>query len=756
LKKIALLLLITFLFINADAQTQQQIDNQVAFTKLYGYVRYFHPSDEAAGIDWDKFAVYGSKKVSQCANNQQLKAALEDLFLPIAPTLQIGAKNSTFNKAQLVPPSLSGYKTIAWQHLGVGLVNDKRSPYQSARTYRNIVFEKVPLQEGALIISGLDAKAYRGKEFKLQARAKMVSGTGDGHLWASVDLNNRKSGFFNNMTEAPIIKNEWQDYTITGLIDTNAVSLVTGAYLSGRGEFLFDNFTVSIKEGGEWKEVFKDDVKSKKTGAFNINAYANAEYSYNIIEDEKAPSQKWTLIKSIPKQITEKHTAYFKAYPAVGEFINKEIGSGISAIIPLALYGNAVQTYPLADTAKLSALKSNYTKIPDATINGDDLNTRLADLCITWNVLQHFFPYFDFAQTNWTNDLREAIATAYTDKTSNDFKKTLQIFTAHLKDGHVFIKQTRGDKNVFIPPIAWEWIEGKLVITYVADKTITLKKGDIVTAINGLKPEDHFKMVMQQISAATSGYLNHRAQTESLLGERDSELKLTALNGDGKIINVSLNRSMPSQQFDLPAYGDIKKLTKDIMYVNIGSAYMKTIDSALLKLQNAKAIICDLRGYPRDNNNFIEYLLTKKDTAANWMQTPHVIYPDQEKIAGYTTEGFGLKPRKPHLTAKIIFLTDGQAISWAESYMSIIEHYKLATIIGQPTAGTNGNINNLFLPGGYHIVFTGMKVVKLDGSQHHGVGTKPDIYVSKTIKGIRENRDEFLEKAIEVAEAVSK
>jgi C-terminal processing protease CtpA/Prc len=187
------------------------------------------------------------------------------------------------------------------------------------------------------------------------------------------------------------------------------------------------------------------------------------------------------------------------------------------------------------------------------------------------------------------------------------------------------------------------------------------------------------------------------------------------------------------------------------MYVNIGVASMKTIDNALPQLQNSKTIICDLRGYPNNNNNFIEYLLTQKDTASNWMQTSHIIYPDHEKVAGFEKEGWNLKPRKPHLNAKIIFLIDGQCISWAESYMSLIEHYKLATIIGQPTAGTNGDTNHLLLPGGYAITFTGLKVVKLDGSQHHGVGTKPDIYINKTIKGIRENRDEFLEKALEIA-----
>ncbi len=83
--------------------------------------------------------------------------------------------------------------------------------------------------------------------------------------------------------------------------------------------------------------------------------------------------------------------------------------------------------------------------------------------------------------------------------------------------------------------------------------------------------------------------------------------------------------------------------------------------------------------------------------------------------------------------------------------MGFIEGYHLATIIGQPTAGTNGNINPFRLFGGYTISWTGMKVIKHDGSQQHGVGILPDIYVQKSIKGVREGRDEFLEKAIEVA-----
>ena len=93
-----------------------------------------------------------------------------------------------------------------------------------------------------------------------------------------------------------------------------------------------------------------------------------------------------------------------------------------------------------------------------------------------------------------------------------------------------------------------------------------------------------------------------------------------------------------------------------------------------------------------------------------------------------------------------------RAISQAETYLGIVEHYKLAAIVGSPTAGTNGNINPFTLPGGYLVWWTGMKVLKHDGSRHHGVGIQPTVPVARTIQGVARGRDEVLERAIKLIE----
>ena len=81
--------------------------------------------------------------------------------------------------------------------------------------------------------------------------------------------------------------------------------------------------------------------------------------------------------------------------------------------------------------------------------------------------------------------------------------------------------------------------------------------------------------------------------------------------------------------------------------------------------------------------------------------------------------------------------------------MGIVEFYKLGTIVGAPTAGTNGNVNSFTLPGGFTITWTGMKVLKQNGSRHHGVGIIPNVAVSRNRAAIAAGRDDFLERAVE-------
>lgn len=67
--------------------------NVRAFAKLYGYVRFFHPSDEASRIDWDRFAFLGVDRVKDASSVDVLQERLEELLRPMRPAAPAGAES---------------------------------------------------------------------------------------------------------------------------------------------------------------------------------------------------------------------------------------------------------------------------------------------------------------------------------------------------------------------------------------------------------------------------------------------------------------------------------------------------------------------------------------------------------------------------------------------------------------------------------------------------------------------------------------
>ncbi|WP_316571746.1 S41 family peptidase [Neobacillus sp. YIM B06451] len=122
--------------------------NLEAFGRLYGYIRYFHPSDEAAELDWNRFGIYGVGKVKDAKNDKELKAALEELFLPVAPTLSLFLKEEKAPVEKKVAPT---GKVVAWQHYGPpGL---QSSFYKSKRVEATFADGSLTFHDGQLFPS---------------------------------------------------------------------------------------------------------------------------------------------------------------------------------------------------------------------------------------------------------------------------------------------------------------------------------------------------------------------------------------------------------------------------------------------------------------------------------------------------------------------------------------------------------------------------------------------------------------------------
>ncbi|MBE7639558.1 peptidase S41 [Salegentibacter sp. BLCTC] len=730
-----------------QAQQQENLNYLKTFAKAYGYIKYFHPSDEASKIDWNSFAAYGVSEILKCNNSNEVVTTLNEIFKPIAPSVVFSNTNKNYDISVITPDNINDYKPTYWQHKGVSKgMNHQTGVYRSVRVNRyNEIDESSDF--GNLLFS-IDAEKYRGKEIKYTAWVKLKNASrGTGHLWLRVDKSDKTMGFFENMDANPIKSNAWKKYEIVGKVDDLASGMVMGSFIKGKGTLFLDDVHLYYKENNEWIEILikNNGFEAKTIGKKNKQSdwKGNSQgYSYTISTTDSKEGKQAAVIAYEGKVKRVKGRALFDAFPVFGELIEKEIGEDIFCQIPLNLYTNSENTYP--QSTSLDVLQQRLSTVNKSP---NDVSVFLGNIINTYNVFQHFYPYFNEVDVDWEKELATALQRSFNDQTELDHLETLQKFTAPLKDGHISVRGPRTGE--YIPPINWEWIEEKLVITKVKDKTLDIKIGDVVTKVNGQSSENYFEEINSRISAATRGWLNYRAKSISLLAEKNEELVLE-INSKTKVLNH--DRKYDYNELDIAIQKhNYKLLNNSIYYLNLDKIEMDTITKLLPKLQQAKGVICDLRGYPNGNHGFIAHLLKEKDTSKAWMRVPKKIYPDQEKNIGYVNLGWGMKPKKPYLRDKnIVFIIDGRAISYAESFMSFIEGYELATIVGQPTAGTNGNVNPFTLLGNYTIRWTGMKVVKHDGSQLHAKGIIPDIYVNKTIEGVKSGKDEFLEKAIEV------
>ncbi|MYJ74106.1 MAG: peptidase S41, partial [Gammaproteobacteria bacterium] len=343
-------------------------------------------------------------------------------------------------------------------------------------------------------------------------------------------------------------------------------------------------------------------------------------------------------------------------------------------------------------------------------------------------------------------------AAAAVDAGEAEFLDTLKRLVADLRDGHGRVGNHH-DGPPHLPAVAADWVGTDLVVTAVGEDVDGLRAGDVVTEVDGRLLNDILASLRETVSAATPQHLRDRALSEIGFGAPGSTLTLTTRSPFGQERTTTVRRNIPAWEDRTvrePRPDQGAELADGVHYVDLDRiGHVREFNRLVPKLAKADGIVFDLRGYPSfDFRPVIAHLIDETVTSAQW-HVPLVHRPDRRDMQ-FQFSNWSVRPKSPRFTKNVAFVTDGRAISAAETLLGIVEHYKLAEIVGGPTAGTNGNINPFVLPGGYHVTWTGMRVLKHDGSQHHGVGIQPTVPVSRTVEGIAAGRDELLERAVAV------
>ncbi len=363
---------------------------------------------------------------------------------------------------------------------------------------------------------------------------------------------------------------------------------------------------------------------------------------------------------------------------------------------------------------------------------------RLAAVMILWNVLHYFYPYWDVVKVDWWGVFREHLTLAAQAATARELRSVLARMTAKVKDGHGSVGVRGGDIEFTTPPILVERVEGQWVVT--ASKDPGVRCGAVLTKIDGRPVPERVEELSAEISSATPQYLDWQLSILLLAGAKNSEARVVV---DGKEVRLKRETNAFALHDRPPV---LRELEGEVGYVSLRGTTAKEVGDAIRKLRGSRGLVFDLRGYPRENGTELGWLIDKPASSPRW-DIPILTHPDRSKLA-WERFGDAIEPKEPKYAGKVAFLTDGRAVSQAETVMAIVKHNRFGRIFGEPTAGTNGDLARISMPGGIVVTFTGLRVTNIDGSIHHGVGVVPDVTVRRTIAGVREGRDEVLEEAV--------
>jgi C-terminal processing protease CtpA/Prc len=372
-------------------------------------------------------------------------------------------------------------------------------------------------------------------------------------------------------------------------------------------------------------------------------------------------------------------------------------------------------------------------------------------------VLQHFYPYFEETQADWPDALREALTAAATDAGAAAFHRTLCRLIARLEDSHGAVRPGSGAPRYDgALPLAWDVVEGKLAVTWVDPAAkLRIKVGDVVESIDGTPAADHIKAAERLASGATPGHRRYRICAGLRLGPAGQPVQLVLRTPSGTAYELALPRA-PADDSPLrgpsmrePHLPRFARPAPGVVYLDLDRYRDEEFAKDLAEAQKADGVIFDVRGYPQ-----VGMFLLRLFAPRPWVEDRYsdviTLRPDRHGVTLETYKPPVTRPVVPPWKAKVAFLTDGRAVSYAETFLAVADNTKIGTIVGEPTAGSNGGVALYVLPDGTRVSWTGQKAVRADGSRLHGVGIRPAVIVRRTLRGLAAGRDEALDRAVEL------
>jgi len=389
-----------------------------------------------------------------------------------------------------------------------------------------------------------------------------------------------------------------------------------------------------------------------------------------------------------------------------------------------------------------------------------------------FSVIDYFFPYKQLMEQSWDSVYHQLLPQFIQAKDSAAYSLAVAKMYRFIQDNHGIIDGPYTWKNQFYsgsfsPSVYAKMVQGKLVVYQIMNDSASRKEGiavgDIIEQINGVPVAKLLETLRHYQAASTGNYQDLLLTRNILCGKEGESKRLTIRKSDGRLKTVKVtcsarfSENFRQRQRMLNHWPIFKLIDAVTGYVDLGRLRGEMIDSMLTTFKSTKAIIMDMRGYPRGTAWMLAPRLTDKKSwraavvSFKRVEGPHLNALDAPQERENISSGFQVLSGtdKDRYKGKTIMLINEEANSEAEHSGLLFKTANNTTFVGSPSAGANGNVTHFKIPGQLNLYFSGCAISWPNGKQLQRVGLQPDIFVVPTIKGLRQGKDEVLDRAVQ-------
>jgi carboxyl-terminal processing protease len=373
-----------------------------------------------------------------------------------------------------------------------------------------------------------------------------------------------------------------------------------------------------------------------------------------------------------------------------------------------------------------------------------------------WNIINYFNPYNYILDSPWDSTLFNNILPIAIANDYKGFYLTLEKITTALNDAHVELLTSSNYYDLFYtrsPVVVLRYLQNNYVV--VKSLISGISKGDIIISVDGKTTTDWEDSLRQFISAGNSSVFRRYICNCLLCGPFMSMVNIKFIDSLGNIQNKSFLRTDDNYIYMFTYYPNDslattkwKKWNCNVGYVNMGNLKKSDVPSMYNALKFTSSIIFDIRNYPNGTAWDIANLIFPNFTCFSKLLMPDVTYPGRFY---FYDDCVGVNGNTSYYTGQVIILCNQETQSQAEYTCMILGAMTNSIIVGSQTAGTDGNVSYFNISQDIQTGFTNLGVFYYNENSTERIGIVPDSIVYPTANGIRANRDEVLEKALQIA-----